>query len=79
MVEKTIISLIYDMMEKNDEELNISNSTEIASLGLNSITFIKFIVAIEEKFNIEFDDDDLNVEDYKTVNDFSMKVKELCS
>ena len=37
--------------------------------GLNSIDLIKLIVAIEEKFEIEFDDDSLSFTEIKCIND----------
>ena len=71
-VLKTINILVYNgsfELEINIEELN--EETLIADMGLNSITFIQLIVALENEFDIEFEDEML---DYKKIS----KIKHLC-
>lgn len=40
----------------------IQADTELLTLGVNSISFIKIVVAIEAEFGFEFMDDELNFE-----------------
>ena len=47
------------------EKLNITDN--LKDYGLDSIHAIQLIVFLEEKYNIEFDDDDLLFENYDTL------------
>lgn len=47
----------------------ILENSKLADLGINSMSFIKLVVGLEDKFDIEFDDDDLDVTRFKTVGD----------
>lgn len=48
-------------VSKIQEHENLSN------YGLTSLNGIQLLVLLEEKYNIEFSDDDLNIENYQTV------------
>ena len=47
---------------------NVSFETDFASIGLDSITFIKMIVALEGEFDFEFDDEMLLITKFPTVS-----------
>lgn len=53
-VADKVIALISDMTGQKNNKL--SGSTTLTELGLDSITFIKLIVNLEEMFDFEFDD-----------------------
>lgn len=46
---------------------NISLETEFSSIGLDSITFIKIVVALEGEFSFEFDDEMLLITAFSTI------------
>lgn len=77
MVDEKIISIISKMLEEEDAECNITGDMKLCDLALNSVSYIKAVVEIEKEFGIEFDDDDLDIENFETVNDFIEVVKEL--
>ena len=56
---------VYEIIKEIDisisEEKIISSKNLISDLGFDSLKMISFIVAIENKFKIEFDDDDLDI------------------
>lgn len=56
---------------------NLDMEADIGELGINSLMFIKIIVAIEEEFDIEFDDDELDSSNLNTFHDFVDYVEEL--
>ncbi|MCR2023743.1 acyl carrier protein [Blautia pseudococcoides] len=68
----------YELISEELKVENISKETELESLGLDSITYIKLIVAMEKTFEIEFDDDDLNMYNFKTVSDLLNKIEKMC-
>ncbi|NSW92018.1 MAG: hypothetical protein HPY74_15340 [Firmicutes bacterium] len=47
------------------EEVGIED--DLMNLGMNSINSIKVIVAIEGEFGFEFDDEDLNFENFRNI------------
>jgi len=55
-----------------DENLNmpteINPDNELKKYGIDSITFIKIIVCIENEFKIEFDDENLDSNRLSTLN-----------
>ena len=48
----------------------------LTDLGINSITFVKILIAIENEYDFEFDDDDLNFENFKTVSTLAKYVED---
>lgn len=65
--------------EKEGEKVKINMNDEFKNIGLNSISFIRLVVALEEKYDIEFSDEHLDHEYYNTVADFCNYVAELLS
>ena len=57
IIVSTIESIIGD----------ITLETELASAGVDSITFIKIVVALEGEFNFEFDDEMLLITAFPTI------------
>lgn len=57
---RTIVSNIIEGAAQLDDE------SLLKGVGLNSINFIQMIVELEDEFNIEFDEDELD--DYETIS-----------
>ncbi|MNW49001.1 Phosphopantetheine attachment site [compost metagenome] len=54
---------------KTKKEIDLNQNTELDSLNIDSISFIKIVVHIEEVLNIQFDDDFLLKEQFETIGD----------
>jgi len=78
-MDKSIIQLLLKGLDtdKTAEEIDVSEELDV--IGVNSINFIKFIVEIENFYDIEFDDDSLDYKHFKTVDDLIKTVKEAIS
>ena len=50
-----------------DEEITLSS--ELKLLSLDSLTFVGIVVELEEEFGVEFELDELGIFDWKTVGD----------
>lgn len=72
-VEEQVRKIIAQSLEVNETVLA---EKELIYNGLNSLTFIKIIVGLEENFEIEFDDNDLNYELFSTVDDIIKYVRD---
>lgn len=64
---------IKELVIKNieTEEINIDIETDLREHGMNSINCIKIIVAIEDFYGFEFDDEDLILENFVTINNLA--------
>jgi acyl carrier protein len=63
--QKAFEVIIANLSEKVSD--NVSLDMDFNSIGLNSITFIKTIVALECEFDFEFDDEMLLITKFPTV------------
>lgn len=63
---------LLSIIKENAElvkDINISQYDEkLEDFGVNSISFIKMVVAIESEYGFEFDDEDLDFTKINTVN-----------
>lgn len=57
----------------------ISSSDDLTDFGVNSISCIKIMVAIEQEFGIEFDEFNLDFSKFKTINSLSEYIEEVTS
>lgn len=58
-------------------EKDIKRTDDFESLGLNSLHYIKIVVDIENEFDIEFDDENLDNNTFKNIEYLSNYVKKL--
>lgn len=49
------------------KECDITLETELSNINIDSITFIKIVVALENEFDFEFDDDMLAIIKFPTI------------
>ncbi|OKP84767.1 hypothetical protein A3842_07870 [Paenibacillus sp. P3E] len=64
-LEEQLISII-----KEFKKGNVTVDDTLEELGFNSISIIQLVVKIEEKFQIEFSDEELDASNYDTVYSF---------
>ncbi len=77
---------ILQLLEKSEEEYcddlrDFIRGNNLAKDGIDSLTFIKFVVLLEEEKNIEFDDDKLSLEcfeDIKSLIDYIALLEDKC-
>ena len=65
------ISEIVSADEEIDFEGSITEDTQLKNLGINSLNIIKFIVKLEDEFEMEFEDDMLRRGKFETVGDLA--------
>ena len=73
-MDKKILRLIKKSCALKEKVIPESQFSE---LSIDSLSFIELIVRIEENFNIQFEDEDLNIEIYVDVKDLMDKVSSL--
>ncbi|GMQ63798.1 acyl carrier protein [Vallitalea maricola] len=83
-MDKTIEQRFKDVLKSTLEDSaiidNIKLEDSLVDYDMNSISFIKIVVALEKEFDIEFDDEQLNAEQFATfediVNNIASKINE---
>lgn len=74
-IELAIREILCDNVELLKPINLIEKKEPLIELGLDSISLIRVILNIEEKFNIIFDDDDLLAENFMDIESFTNYVK----
>ncbi|NLN63926.1 MAG: acyl carrier protein [Clostridiaceae bacterium] len=75
-VELRIREIISKNVELTLPVEKIGNTDDLTAFGIKSISTIKVIVAIELEFGIEFEDEDLNFGNFRTISSFISYVEE---
>jgi len=70
MKEETRKGMAQVFNQAMGEDMEAMMDTPIDKSGITSLSFIKFIVAVEEQFDIEVDNQYLSLSQYETVGDF---------
>ena len=70
-IQKRLVELAK---EKIDTDIPLSIDTELENL-LNSITYIQFLIACEDEFEIEIDDDELDMSNFFTLGDIAKYIE----
>ena len=63
-INKEIKKLVNDCVEEK-----INEETDLIQLGIDSLMTVELVLGLEEAFDIEFDDSDLEMENLKSVRD----------
>ena len=71
--------LISILKEKFDVDCNSGIRLEdtLSSLNINSISFIRLVVEIEKEFNMEFQDDIIDVNNFRTIKSLVNFIEEM--
>ena len=66
-VTERVIEIIRNCCALTED--NITPESVVKELSLDSLSFVEMIVNLETEFEIEFEDEQLNINDYVTVRD----------
>lgn len=58
MIREELIELVKENLDINEDEIDFEK--EITAYDIDSINMLDFIMAIEDKYDIEFSDDELD-------------------
>jgi acyl carrier protein len=62
--EHKVIACLEDIVPSN---VAVERHTDLLALGINSMTFIRLVVVLEEAFEIEIDDDSIYLDNFRNV------------
>ena len=64
--------------ENIDSQSNIddaNNDSDLTKFGLNSLNFVKILFGIENEFDIEIEDDEIDFDNFRTINKIISYIK----
>lgn len=76
-LEIKLANIIKDNTNYGGSIEEINDDTSLWDIGINSLTYIKILVVIEDEFNIEFGDDFLDVKEINTFKDLVIAIKSI--
>lgn len=75
-IEESVKNIIASRMKDQKKIDKLSYDTPLLSLGIDSIMALSILVEIEEEFDIEISDSDLNMDKIKDVATFAQLVRQ---
>ena len=75
-IEECIKNIIASRMKEQSKIDQLEYDTPLLSLGIDSILALSILVEIEEEFDIEIVDSDLNMDKIKDISSFSQLVRD---
>jgi len=70
-VKEKIKAIIVSRLKDEQKIRTLEYETPLLSLGIDSILALSILVEIEEEFNIEIDDSDLNMDKIRNISAFA--------
>jgi len=70
-VKEKIKRIIVSKLKDEEKIRILEYDTPLLSLGIDSILALSILVEIEEEFNIEIDDSDLNMDKIRNISSFA--------
>ena len=70
-VKEKIKRIIVSKLKDEEKIRTLEYDTPLLSLGIDSILALSILVEIEEEFNIEIDDSDLNMDKIRNISSFA--------
>ncbi len=71
VVKEKIKGIIVSRLKDEEKIRTLEYETPLLSLGIDSILALSILVEIEEDFNIEIDDSDLNMDKIRNISSFA--------
>lgn len=68
-VFEVIVSNINSMLESPPKVITFESQLDHNEIGLDSLAYLTLLICIEDHYNFEFDDTELNFNEIQTVGD----------
>jgi acyl carrier protein len=78
-IEERVIKIITGILEIQDSEEVIDINQSLINLRINSISMIKIIVDIENEFDVEFEDQDLDIDRFENLKSLVLYISDRLS
>ena len=75
-MKEKILSIVNAVLE-NEKDMDIDDNVDLSELGMTSISMISLVIQIEEELGIEFNDDDLVLDNFDTIKKIVANVEKV--
>lgn len=66
-IREQIIKIMTEILQDENIKIDLNSEDEWNHLNMNSIKFVRLIVEIEKKFDIEFEDEFLDYNEFSSI------------
>jgi len=67
-LKEKVINLLKENVDDPDELDRLGPDDDLSVLGINSMTFIKLVIATEMEFGVAWKDEDLDFRNFRSIN-----------
>ncbi|EPY11374.1 MULTISPECIES: acyl carrier protein [Paenibacillus] len=67
-IKEKVVNLLRENLEDINEMDQIDPDQDLSIYGVNSLTFIKLVIAAEMEFGLKWKDEDLDFSNFSTIN-----------
>jgi acyl carrier protein len=78
-VKEKIKGIIASRLKDQQKIRTLEYDTPLLSLGIDSILALSILVEMEDEFNVEIDDSDLNMDKIRNINSFAELIESYIS
>lgn len=78
-LENAIIHIIEQNVKLSEQRKELNPSDGLVNVGINSIDFINLIVKLEEKLDVRFEDEFLDIDRFVTISDIAVYIRNRAS
>lgn len=76
-IKETIRDIIDNLVDFKKSIYEIEDDENILILGMDSISILKVVTEIEDEYDIEFDDEDLNYDNLKSISSIASCIEKI--
>ncbi|MHB8061202.1 MAG: phosphopantetheine-binding protein [Ruminiclostridium sp.] len=74
-IEVNLRTILQNEVKLKEKIENISSESNLSDLGLNSVSIIKVIIAIEKHYNFDFEIEDLRQENMSSISNLAKVIE----
>lgn len=76
-INERVIEIITEKCDIDNIDEYLKNNDDLTPLSINSVSFIKLVVELENEFSIEFEDEALDYNKFKSLNSLCNYIKKM--
>ncbi|MCT4564956.1 MAG: acyl carrier protein [Maledivibacter sp.] len=74
-IRKRVVNMLKEFIGEDEGLENLGPDDSLSAIGLNSVTFMRVVIAAEMEFEIEWDDRDLSYGKFSTINNITSYIE----
>ena len=67
-MKETVMEIVQNILQIHNDKIELLNTSDLRTLGMNSITAVQIIIELENAYGIEFCEDDYLLEAVSSID-----------